>query len=104
MLKTEMGKICGKNGRRSSSTLACQNQLSGHDDLARPKQRWKAQEKEALMDLNLTRDEDDGSNDDDDFGLNRPRIAATLRAFLLHFRKSRGKQAATRDTEKPETQ
>jgi len=81
-----MGEICGKSGRRSSSTLACQNHLSGHGDLARPKQRWKAQEKEALTDLNLTHDGDDGGNDDD-FGQNRPRIVATLRAFLLHFLK-----------------
>jgi len=51
-IPTEMGETCGKSGRRSSSTLACQNHLSGHGDLARPKQRWKAQEKEALMDFN----------------------------------------------------
>ena len=56
-----------------------------------------------LMDLILTHDEDNGGNDDDDFGQNRPRIAVTLRAFLLHFRKSQGRQAATGDTEKPET-
>jgi len=57
------------------------------------------------MDLNLTHDEaNGGDDDDDDFGQNRSRIAATLRAFLLHCRKSPGKQAATRDTEKPETQ
>jgi hypothetical protein len=37
------------------------------------------------MDLNLTHDEDDGGNDDDDFGQNRPRIAATLRAFWCTF-------------------
>ena len=55
------------------------------------------------MDLNLTHGEDDGGNDDDDFGKNRLRIAATLRSFLLHFRTSPGKQAATRDTEKLET-
>ena len=78
--------------------------MSEHCYLAGPKQRWKAQEKEALMDFNLTHDEDDGGgDDDDDFGQNRPRIAATLRAFLLHCRKSPGKQAATRDTEKHET-
>jgi hypothetical protein len=38
--------------------------------------------------LKLTHDEDEGGNDDDDFGQNRPRTAATLRTFLLHFRKS----------------
>jgi hypothetical protein len=30
--------------------------------------------------------------------------AATLRAFLLHCRESKGQQTATRDTEIPETQ
>ena len=95
--------MCGKNGRRSSFALACQNHMRGHAYLAGPKQRWKAQEQEALTDLNLTQDENDGGDDDDDFGQNRPRIAATLREFLLLCRKSLGKQAATRDTEKPET-
>ena len=95
--------MCGKNGRRSSFTLAFQNHVRVHGYLAGPKQRWKAQDRGALTDLNLTQDEDDGGDDDDDFGQNRPRIAATLRAFLLHCRKSLGKQAATRDTEKPET-
>jgi hypothetical protein len=48
--------------------------------------------------LKLTHDEDEGGNDDDDFGQNPPRTAATLRTFLLHFRKSQGKQAATPET------
>jgi hypothetical protein len=54
-----VGETCGKNGR-SSSTLACQIHLSGHGDLARPKQKWKSQEKEALMDLILTHDKNYG--------------------------------------------
>jgi hypothetical protein len=96
-----MGEICGKNGRRSSSNLACQIHLSGHGDLARPKQRWKAQEKEALMALILTQDEDDGGNDDD-FSQNRPRIAVTLvtciSAALLKVTRKTGCNRGYRET------